>query len=454
MSITTRSPRNFSLILEGTPSNIGPGSYEVPALISTPDPSPYPFNSTTLRMKEIEEERPGPADYHPVVPKLNLYTNGVSMRSSSPRTSFILPETPSPAEYSSISEWKKLKSSQREPMSSRSPRNFRKDDNSIQCGPADHDIRFPMKKGHVIPKSARNNPKNFSSPGPGYYNSTELKPQTPNNPSPQFLSSESRDIFRIPKWASTSQDVGLEEWSIKSKNMAPFGSNARRKHFWSSSKTPSPCQYNAQTKKPVAPSVAAFGVGSERELYKYSDSPGPADYKVEHKRKFKDDQNRPFLQRSARFQSKPPEYTAEVGKYDITKSIEINREKKLSILSPAFKYNGDREVYKVDNTIPGVGYYYPEKSPRNHKLKICIDGTERAKPNSFAGVVIQQTPSPADYTQNPVHVAFKSDTRVHIRNSKRMEFGLNTCSPSPDSYKVSGSMLKPTYNITYSLGNF
>ena len=73
MSITTRSPRNFSLILEGTPSNIGPGSYEVPALISTPDPSPYPFNSTTLRMKEIEEERPGPADYHPVVPKLNLY---------------------------------------------------------------------------------------------------------------------------------------------------------------------------------------------------------------------------------------------------------------------------------------------------------------------------------------------------------------------------------------------
>ena len=454
MSITTRSPRNFNWGSDETGPYVGPGSYNLPGSIIKLKETPYPFNTTAARDSPIKNDNPSPADYYPEIPRLSIPTSA-GMRSRSPRYGWMTSDTPSPVEYQHIENWKpRINRNRREPMSSRSPRITFTGDKQLTTSPADRDIRPKYDRGVTIAKTGRNfyfeNPNGFKTPGPGSYNVARggIDMKNKGHRSAAFMTESERDIFKSPDW--TSNDCGLDHtnWKLDKKSIAPFGSKARKQNFWASNKNPGPGAYNVAKNLEVRQSRGGFGSASERRLFDISDTPGPGEYKIERKRKWRSDSEHPFLTKAERFQSAKKEYDAEPASYNVDFGDRIQQAKKQARQSASFMCSIDRNPYKVTSKTPGAGAYSPEKVKNRHKLMICIDGSERSKPNTMFGQPIPDNPAPCAYNiQEPP----SSARGVYIRHSKRGQLGGPTDVPSPDTYHVDSTLLKPSFNVTYSI---
>lgn len=469
MSITTRSDRFFDLACSDTPSHVGPGSYDLPGSIVAKKETPYPFNSTSARDREVVNDTPGPSDYYPQVPKLNI-SAASGMKSSSARSAFPISDTPAPTDYSVIEKWKNTKyPSKRQPMSARGVRNSFTGDKQFETSPADRDIRLPFNTGAKISNSARYSPAKDNFPGPGSYNvSSGLFDKSSASPSARhksaaFLSSSERDVFRTPDWVSGECGLGPSSWKLPNKSNAPFGSRAKKKNFWGSNRNPGPGSYsvnensdfNASSpknprRKRSGKGNAAFGSGSERNIFGTpNDVPGPGAYKTEKKRKIKSDRNKPFNQKSERFTSSKKDYDAEPASYDIDFGDKLRRESQKARQNAAFMCSIDRNPYKVTSESPGVGSYSPERYDTDkHKLKVCIIGSQREDPRKIFGQKIEDTPGPAQYE---IHEPKSSSKGVSIRRGKRAHLGGATDTPAPGYYNTEGNMVKQSFNVTYSI---
>ena len=449
MSITTRSPRKFDLGCDGSGPGVGPGSYNLPGSIKVLKETPFPFNTTASRDKSITNDVPGPADYHPEIPRLNIPT-AAGMKSSSARSAFPSSDTPAPTEHAPISQWSpRINPNRKQPMSSRSPRISFTGDKQFSTSPADLDTRPKMTKGVTISNSARYSPRSDKTPGPGAYNITKgIEMRNKGHKSAVFLNESERDIFKSPDWISNDCGIGHSRWKVPDKSSAPFGSKAKKKNFWGSNKNPGPGSYSIERSMNVrGSSKACFGGSSERNLFTVNDVPGPGEYKVEKRKKIKADKEHPFLSKAERFPTQKREYDAEACSYNIDYGDKLVRYKKISKESPAFMSSIDRNPYKVSSNVPGAGAYSPEKVVDKHKLKTCIDGSERNKPGTMFGVPIPDNPSPCQYVvKEPT-----SRKGVAIRHSKRGNIGGPTDVPAPGSYDTSTSMVRQSYNVTYSI---
>lgn len=460
MSITSRSKRNLDLASHSTSPTVGPGSYETNDNgIIQKDDSPYPFLTTAARFKDNPNGNPGPADYDPSIPQINVKCMGSStMRSVSPRKSFDTIESPDPCQYQHIENWKrnqaKVQKSTRMPFSSRSPRDFgEKPDH--ETGPGDFNLRPTYEKGIEIPKSARTIYKPNGNPGPGSYEVSKSNRSKKQLPSHQFLASSDRNIFPVSDSVADHAGLGHEDWKLP-QGFAPFGSKARKQNFWASKKTPGPGQYNVSSSRDASPSSAPFGVRGPRGWIDGNENPGPGSYKTESKRKFRNNPDTPFNQRSVRepFWGNNGNKNIGPGSYDVDTQETLKSLKKLESPTPSFLTKGDRNPFKGDPNSPGPGRYSPERGEivsEQHKLRRCIDGSQRYKPGTFIGQPISEAPGPATYSPEREPTKRPGDPGGYWPHSKRGSFVRNTCAPSMESYNVAGDLLKPSLNVTYSV---
>lgn len=452
MSITTRSPRNMDLSSKATAPHVGPGSYESHGSIMVKGETPFPFNVTAARDWAVPPDFPGPADYHPDIPRLSIHGGTATMNSVTPRQSFEIHHGPSPANYQHLSDWQKSlekgRRRTREPFSSRSPRTV--DVKSpFNSTPADYDLHPTYEKGREITRSKRFYSSDNGVPGPGQYNTGRAPRRRNGLPSHEFLSTSNREIFQKPDTLVDTPGLGFESWK-EPKGFAPFGSKSRHKNFWGIRKTPGPGQYNVQSARQIRRNSAPFGNRGPREWVSPNDNPGPADYKLPSKKKRKDDPDKPFLQRAPRFEKFVVHNPNAPGQYEIDTSDVVKRTRTLEVPSPPFKSSCDRNPYPVKET-PGPGIYSPEKGEKlgdTHKLRRCMDGTERAKEGTFIGQPLPKTPGPGRYKPE-LHSPREPD--CYIRVGQRSSIVRNTCAPSPERYNTATDMIKPSLNVTYSV---
>ncbi|OHS96193.1 hypothetical protein TRFO_10124 [Tritrichomonas foetus] len=462
MSITTRSKRNLDLASKSTAPTVGPGSYETNDNgIVMKDDSPYPFLTTAARFKDNPNGNPGPADYHPEIPQLNIKCMGVkSMRSVTPRKSWDIIDSPDPCLYQQINDWDQhgLVNGQRRPrmpFSSRSPRDFgvfgRPDHEN---SPGDYNLRPGYEKGVQIPKSSRPIFKPNGNPGPGAYEVSRGRAPRNKLPSHQFLTSGERNIFPVSDSIADRPGLGHDDWALP-KGFAPFGSKARKQNFWADKKkTPGPGAYRPEKDRSFSPNSAPFGVRGPRNWQEPNDNPGPGSYKLDGKRKFKDNPDLPFNQRSARKPFWGGGNPVGPGAYDVDRQDQVKALRKLESPSPSFLTGGDRNPFKGDPTVPGPGKYSPEKGhsqSEQHKLRRCIDGSERYKEGTFIGQPINDAPGPATYNPEREPTKRPGDPGGYWPHSKRGSWIRNTCAPSMEKYNVAGDLLKPSLNVTYSV---
>ncbi|OHT05861.1 hypothetical protein TRFO_26299 [Tritrichomonas foetus] len=455
MSITSRAPRNLNLASKSTDPHVGPGTYETYSGLIVQNDSPYPFLTTAARFVDNPNQNPGPADYNPVIPTLDLHGGGCMMRSVTGRKYFDIGDAPDSCKYQHLKNWEDdLKGNQRRPrapMSSRSPRSFEPKP-YMDATPADYNLRPSYEKGVQIPKSARPVEKFNDNPGPGAYETSKAPRRKKNIPSHQFLSARPREIFPVSDSIIDNPGLGHDEWKRPRKSSAPFGSKAKKQNFWASKKTPGPGQYDVEYKRKHRKSSAPFGNRGPRDWAPPNDNPGPGSYKDNIKRKFKDDPDRPFGQRAPKY----PKFTCDnptgPGQYNVDAGDVITQMKKVSSNTPSFKISTDRTPFKGDPTIPGPGMYSPDigiKQSDNHKLKRCMDGSERYKEGTFIGNPINDAPGPGRY--NPEKPEKRRDKGGYMPHTKRGSWVRNTCAPSPEKYHVENSLVKPSLNVTYSV---
>lgn len=472
MSITTRSDRFFDFACSDTPSHVGPGSYDLPGSIIRKKETPYPFNSTSARDKTETNDNPGPSDYYPQIPKLNIATAS-GMKSSSPRSAFPISDTPAPTEYAKIEQWKNSKyPSKRQSMSARGVRNSFTGDQQYTTSPADRDIRLPFNKGAKISNSGRYSPAKDNNPGPGSYNissgifNPNSGPKSARHKSAAFLSSSERDVFRTPDWISGDCGLGPSSWKLPGKSSAPFGSNSKKRNFWAANnRNPGPGSYTVDDSpysyslsspnprhKRGKKSNAAFGSGAERNIFGTpNDVPGPGAYKVDKKKKVKQNRKRsvPPSNANDRFPNPKREYEAEPASYSVDFGDNLRRQAKQAKQSASFMCSIDRNPYKVTSDSPGVGSYSPERyNSDRHKLKVCIVGSDRGNDGRIFGQPVQDTPGPASYE---VREPKGSSRGVSIRRGKRQGLGGATDTPAPGYYNTETSMVKASFNVTYSI---
>ena len=263
------------------------------------------------------------------------------------------------------------------------------------------------------------------------------------------MTNAERDIFKTPDWVVDYDGLSQKEWKLPNAG-APFGSRMKRQNFWPKSTTPAPCAYNVTSDRTFTQSAAPFMSGSARPgLWDGNTNPGPADYKIEHKRRYRDTNSCPFFQRSARFQDYKPDYDACPAQYDVDTADKVKEAKLLQTPSPAFKAVYERDPYKVTTKTPGVGTY-TIGSPRSHKLKHCIDGSERTKPNTIFGQPISDAPGPGKYEDV---LPYRISGGVIAREGRRRpaQPGPEE-TPGPVAYATNSSLFKPSLNVTYSTG--
>lgn len=456
-SITTRSERVLKLSDVDTSFNVGPGQYDLPGSIVRAKQSPFPFNQTSPRSVDIVNDIPGPGQYHPEIPKIEIVISA-GMKSKSPRKSWDIIDSPSPVDHNFIEDWgKQVQYRPHEPLDSRSPRFTFQGDKKNTTSPADRDIRFPMNRSTAWARSGRRplyNPD--KNPGPGRYDPDSSR-STPRGQSPAFLNNKSREIFHVPDWVSKEAGLGHQDWKLPSKSIAPFGSNARKANFWKSNKNPGPGAYEhdfpRKSSRKGSVGNIAFGTRAERDaafIGQNPDIPGPGAYKITRKRNIRNNPNAPFSQKSERFVDLKRPYDAEVGKYDLNAYDKIQMSQKQSSQSPQFKISFDRNPFHAANNNVGPGHYSPVFN-KSHRLSCRIDDSHRFKEGTFIGFPIPKTPSPGDYEQDVKPLPGRSDLRIRIRHSKRQALGGPTDVPSPDTYHTDYSLFKPSYNVTYSL---
>ena len=453
MSITSRAPRKVNWASNATDPTVGPGSYETTEGIIAAADSPFPFLTTAARFKDNPNGNPGPADYHPEIPRLDIRGGGCMMRSGSPRKGFDTIDSPAPCTYQRLQSWDKDAAGRRGNMSSRSPRPFLDIKTTYTATCADFDLRPGYDRGAQIAKSGRGALYRIdNNPGPGAYNVAPPKTRNPRSkglPSHEFLSSAERHVFcdrPLVDYDGRSQ----EQWA-KPKGFAPFGVKAKRKAIWNTNKVPGPGQYDVESPRKFRRSSAPFGVRGPRDWEKPNDNPGPGAYKTGGKRKFKDDSARPFGQRAPRFTNFYSDNPNGPGQYDVDTSEQLKRMRAAESESPAFKYSDDRNPFKGDPTVPGPGMYSPEIGEamgQTHKLRRCIDGTERIKPGTFIGHRINDAPGPGAYDYEKIKPRISGG---YVPHTKRTEWCRNTCAPSPEKYHTEGSLMKPSLNVTYSM---
>ena len=456
MSITSRAPRNLNLASKSTEPHVGPGTYESSSGLIVMNDSPYPFLTTSERFVDNPNTNPGPADYHPVIPTLDIKGGGCTMRSVTGRQYFDIIDAPDSCKYQHLCNWlEELKGGQRrprEPMSSRAPRTVDPKP-FMDATPADYNLRPKYDKGVEISKCPRSKEKYNDNPGPGAYD-PDMTPRRKNKfPSHQFLTARTRDIFPVSDSIIDNPGLGHSDWKLPKKGAAPFGSKERKKNYWlNNQKTPGPGAYNVQKKRKYRKNSAPFGNRGPRDWAPPIDTPGPGSYKDSTRRKYKDDPDRPFGQRAPKY----PKFTTDnpngPGQYNVDAGDEIKRLKEISSNSPSFKISTDRTPFKGDPSIPGPGMYSPDvgiRKSENHKLKVCMDGSQRYKEGTFIGQPINDAPGPGRY--NPELPPKRRDKGGYMRHSKRSSWVRNTCAPSPQKYYVESSMVKPSLNITYSV---
>lgn len=334
-------------------------------------------------------------------------------------------------------------------MSSRTPRELFPP-SPVKCSPADYDISPKLNRGVAMSREMRfrSRPED-GYPGPGQYNPEKefVRPEK-QLPSAIFASQTPRAIFKSSNIVVDRDGMPQETWEVR-KSAAPFGSRSKRPKFWSFKKSPGPADYSPHGDRKVTKSIAPFGVKAERSSFTESNNPGPADYNVVQKRKVVDGSSSPFLQRSPRFgkTQENNEFTAP-GQYECDVERDIHTAKIRSIASPAFKYSADRTPYEIGKN-PGPGVYSPEKGDemaRSHKLRRCIDGTVRSNETTFLGEKMKETPGPGNYDHEPVEL---KSSGGYIRHSPRKIFDISK-TPGVGTYNVSGTLVKPSLNITYS----
>lgn len=456
MSITTRSPRNFNLESKATSPQVGPGTYEATSGLVVQNDSPYPFMTTAARFVDNPNPNPGPADYNPVMPSTDIRGGGCMMRSVTGRKYFDIIDAPDSCKYQHLRNWEKdLKGPQkrpRAPMSSRSPRSFEPKP-YMDATPADYNLRPSYDKGVQISRSARPKEKFNDVPGPGAYDCDRAPRRKKGKlPSREFISSRPRDIFPVSDSIIDNPGLGHQEWQKPKQSRAPFGSKQRRKNFWASKKTPGPGQYDVETKRKYRNNSAPFGSRGPRDWAAPNDNPGPGSYKDHFKRKYKNDPDRPFGQRAPKYPNNYYDNPNGPGQYDVDAGDIIHHLKEISTNSPSFKITTDRTPFKGDPSIPGPGKYYPEIGIRqsdNHKLRKCIDGSQRYKEGTFIGNKINDAPGPGMY--DPEKPEKKRDKGAYIPHSPRGTWVRNTCAPSPEKYNIDSDLVKPSMNVTYSI---
>lgn len=448
MSITTRSPRKMNWEAKTTDPIVGPGSYELPGGIKSPAEALIPFNSTAARERLNHDETPGPTHYSPIQPNHSLRMIGSTMTSVTPRQCFPTIESPCPTEHAGINKWSSPVSSRRPPMSSRTPRELFQA-SPLKASPADYDLSPKLNRGVVMSREMRfRAPPEECNPGPGEYNPEQefVRPEK-KIPSAIFASQTPRAIFKSTDAIVDRDGLPQESWEIK-KSGAPFGSRSKRPKFWSFQKSPGPADYSPNYEHKISKSSAPFGVRSDRSSFVENANPGPADYNITPKKKVVNGNSSPFLQRSPRFgkTQENNEFTAP-GQYECDVERDIHTAKIRSVASPAFKYSADRTPYQVTQN-PGPGVYSPERGDamaRSHKLKRCIDGTGRGDEGTFLGEKLKETPGPGNYEHDPPELRSSGG---YMRHSPRKIFDTSK-TPGVGTYNLSGSLLKPSLNVTY-----
>lgn len=455
MSITTRSPRKINFASHTTDETVGPGSYETNTdSINLKTDNGIPFLSTTAREHPVADWRPGPGQYNPEIPQLEIHGGGSTMRSVTGRKFFDIYDVPAPCEYSQISDWSEEKSKgmrrMRCPMSSRTPRQIFTDKAQGEQSPADYDLHPPIEAtASEFGKDTRFKSLANSVPGPGaYFSQSKQNKMLPNS---VFVSASAREVF--PKSEQADQvGLGHNTWSTP-KGFAPFSTKQKKKSMWILNRNPSPDTYKItrlgeemRTKQP------SFGSTAHRDIYTITNNPSPAEYDIKGKIKpVKEKEDSPFLQRSPRFPYHEPDYNVPPGAYELGVGDQINRMKLLDQQSPSFKCSIDRNPYKVKTGVPGPADYTPAKSLvlTDHKLKRCMDSINRSPEGTFIGQKLLTTPSPDSYS--PTQVEKKpGQMNGYMPHSPRMKFTRDTCAPSPDTYNLRTELVKPSLNVTYS----
>lgn len=451
MSITTRSERNFDWGATSTGRDVGPGSYDVPELFMKVQESPYPFNTTAARYKDNPNQNPSPCDYSPILPKLNIKGGMSSFQSNSARNIFPTIQSPGPADFSQLCKWGSPRiPSMRPQMSSRAPRKTSWADVQFhESSPCTYNTTPKSTKGVTMARSGRTYRRAAKSPGTADYN-TYLKRVVPPNMNSVLMSTTERKIFEHPDWIVDRDGMSQEQWKLPSKGV-PFGSNAKRRGFWTGNRNPSPCQYSITKEREFKNSIVAFGQGSDRDsLFKGSDNPGPADYNTYLQGTSKTSRlNVPFNVSAKRFVPYRAPYDACVAQYNIDTEDNINKQKTLSRQSPPFKAVYDRDPYKVTTNTPGVGTYNLTNTA-NHKLGNSLPTAPRNPEGMFMGQYIQDTPGAGAYDHE------RSPRRVHggyISKGGRKGLWNSTETPGPGAYLKQGSLFKPSLNATYNVLN-
>jgi hypothetical protein len=440
-----------------TDPTVGPGSYDIHSGILPQNDSPFPFHTTAARFHEDSNANPGPADYHPTIPSLSIHGTGTSMRSVTPRQSWQVIESPDPCNYQHLKNWERSQNGgqlrPREPMSSRSPRSIEPRTFS-KATPADYNLRPDYEKGATIGQSLRDSLyKVNDNPGPADYQSERRAPRRRRLPTHEFLANAERDIFPNSKSLTDGCGLSHDEWSSP-KGFAPFGSKSKHKSIWGIKKTPGPGQYNIDGAKRARKNTAPFGVRGPRDWVATNENPGPGAYRPDSSRRVISDEKKPFGQRSQRFEKVGGDNPLGPGQYESGVGEAVAQLRMKDLPSPQFKHSSERSPFQSGPSGPGPGKYYPEigaKQAASHKLKVCIDGSNREKPGTFIGQYISDAPGPGRYSPEMNMPRKPGDPGGYCPHSPRSTFVRNTCAPSPERYSVSQDMVKPSFNVTYSV---
>lgn len=493
MSITSTSKRVVALHNPQTPNNVGPGTYDPTAKhtrLRSAISQEIPFGSTTRRelFNLPDNYDVGPGCYEP-----QFIVKGAAPKTdfslSSKREYFVDHEkTPSPADYSNLSQWIKEKPSEPSkwlhPSRARSAADESRrglptglGDNTVNRDADVSESNFGRKiekqetdlfirprnyKTSLTPKAnpgsrcadfsrsraPQREPVMYNGiPGPASYE-TQVEITVKKGKSPAFFPT-TKDSIWSGEVNHNETMVSHTPWCDVQQDKRAFGSGAKREIAFFNPNTPGVGQYET-TKGMRVKSSQKSGFGASRPNNR-SDTPGPGFYNVDGS----DSMAAAASRRAASATGRPAGSTAKRGElfeivdtpapnqYDYTIPDTIRRKETLRQGSPAFKDKSQRSDIVNSAVSPGPAYNTRPKS----SAKTTIGKANRFTDSTYiGGVKIPDDPSPDLY-----NMSRDSQIRggVISRNAHVDREGENT--PGPGRYKnLRQDLTKPSYNVMFN----
>lgn len=478
MSITAFAEPEFTLAVNTTPRNIGPGTYQID-IKSIPQETIFPFSSTVRRELWNIPDQPnvGPGCYNT---SRKEKTKGSTMPKDRHNRDYFMDyqQSPSPADQAPIKEWgAKVKKKKRSETAMRNrPRFYKREvqpqqELQITPGPCDYNTNTEatVRGVSVFSKSRtpQREPAKYNGvPGPGRYGKIENN-NIPNRPSPAFKSKKRGELFVTPDYDATMKTHVA--WDVGENDRRPFGSNTAREFQLGAVDTPSPDTYDTagmtsrNTKTgilsvkspnngitPIGKNVKQMrgAFGTSRNFYDYAmnENPGPGYY---GELKPTVSKTRPSSANKAQLKDlwTSDFITPSAPDYDITRTGFEEEKVKLRTPSPQFK--GEpvlRDCLTNHDPNPGPAYYVKVQSSRR---KNTIPKRARYREGEFiSGVKMNKNPSPADYDWQKGKES--KTTGGFIRKNARFDPKDRTPKVTPTSYQNGKSdLIKPSYNVRF-----